>query len=192
MEKNYDSIIDQIKKVKLLSEKGIDNEKENAKLLLEKLLKKYNVSLEELLIEDRKEYKFKYKTEFDKKILFQCLAKFAPNVKEYRKYIKINNKVKKVAKNIIVVNLTKMEFLDVEASAKFYNKLFNKELELFLYAFLSKHNIFRENNEKEDIDTKNESKFSKEEISSIISMMSGMRDDEFIATNKQIESPKSK
>lgn len=135
MEKNYDSIIDQIKKVKLLSEKGIDNEKENAKLLLEKLLKKYNVSLEELLIEDRKEYKFKYKTEFDKKILFQCLAKFAPNVKEYRKYIKINNKVKKVAKNIIVVNLTKMEFLDVEASAKFYNKLFNKELELFLYAF---------------------------------------------------------
>ena len=183
VEKDYDSIIAQIKKVKALCDNGIDGEKENARVLLNKLLKKYKISLEELITEETKDYKFKFTTQYEKKILFQCLAKYAPNVNTYIKH----HTKKGISKNILILKLTKLQFLDIEASTKFYVKLFAKEMELFYTAFIAKHDIYRE---KTDDDTENESSLTPEEISAIISMMNGMSDVSYIPNKLQIEAKK--
>jgi len=182
--KNYDSIINQIKKVKELAENGIDGEKENAKSLLEKLLKKHKVSLEELVDIQTKQYKFCYKTKFERSILFQCLAKYA-NINTYRNCL--NNRGK-LQKNTISVELTPLQFLDVSASSKYYVKLFTKEMDLFFTAFISKHHIFRE---KQDGDEENnKSVLTEEESMAIVNMMRAMKDDNYVPIRRQIETKK--
>ncbi len=179
--KDYESIVEQIKKVKILAENGISGEKENAKNLLEKLLKKYKISLEELITDETKEYKFKFTTEYERKILNQCVAKFAPTIKQYIRY-KTSKGVFK--KNIIGIELTKMQFLDIKTSAKFYTALFAKELDLFFIAFISKHDIFRETTSNDEA---SESTLTPEEAEAIRNMMSGLSDTSYIPTRKQIE-----
>lgn len=178
--KNYESIVEQIKKVKKLAEEGVGGERENAKVLLEKLLKKYKITLDELAEEKKTLYKFKYKTLFEKKILIQCIAKFAPDVENAKLIFDDKGKLRI---NIIGVELTKIQFLDVEAATKFYSKLFTKELELFYMAFISKHDIFRERDKNELVE---ESTLSPEEIEAIIHMMNGLSDN-FYKPNKRLE-----
>ncbi len=183
--KDYESIVEQIKKVKALADNGVDGEKENAKNFLEKLLKKHKVSLDELLTVQTKEYKFRYKTEFEKKILFQCIAKYA-NIKTYKNYLTPKGKI---VKNVIAVDLTKMQFLDIEASAKFYVKLFTKDLNLFFTAFITKHKIFRDKSEDEDSNN-NESELSLAEIEAIVNMMAGLTNSNFIPSRNQLDAKK--
>lgn len=180
-EKDYESIVGQIKKVKTLAENGIGGEQENAKILLEKLLKKYKITLDELVTEEKTLYKFKFKTAFEKKILFQCIGKFAPSVKYFSE---IRDDKGKIRKDLVGVELTKIQFLDVQSAAKFYVQLFAKELELFYVAFISKHDIFRE---KDETDTDSESSLTPEEIEAIIHMMNGLSDKFYIPSKLQIE-----
>ncbi len=181
-EKDFESIIDQLKKVKALVESGVDGERDNAKTLLDKLLKKYKISLDELVTEETKEYKFKFTNDWEKKILIQCIAKFASNVKKYSNFL---TKKGKIQKNIISVELTKMQFLDVKSSTKYYVSLYKKELELFYLAFISKHNIFSEKSENEK-EEDSESSLSNEDIMAICNMMAGLSDKTYIPTRKQL------
>lgn len=177
IDKNYESIIEQIKKVKELAERGVDGEKENAKILLDKLLKKWNISIDELVDVEKIEYKFKYKTDFERRILFQCVAKYAPDTKYSKTYL---SRTGRPIKNVVGVELSKLEFLDIEASTKFYTKLFSKDLELFFTAFISKHDIY---GESKNSDEKTESNLSIEEIESIVNMMRGLSNNIFIPPN---------
>jgi hypothetical protein len=184
-EKDFESIIDQLKKVKALVESGVDGERDNAKVLLDKLLKKYKISLDDLVTEETEEYKFKFTNDWEKNILIQCIAKFAPNVKKYSNFL---TKKGKIQKNIIAIELTKMQFLDVKSSTKYYVSLYKKELELFYIAFVSKHNIFREKSEEDNEET--ESTLTPEEMMAIRKMMAGLSDKTYIPTRKQITEAK--
>jgi hypothetical protein len=55
-----DTILDQLKKIYELSEKGLEGEKENAQELLKKLLKKYNLKTDDLLEEKLIKKKYDY------------------------------------------------------------------------------------------------------------------------------------
>lgn len=56
MDKQYESIKNKIKKLLALAERGVQGEAENARRLLEKLCKEYDISPEELLDENQKEW----------------------------------------------------------------------------------------------------------------------------------------
>ena len=179
MEKDYESIVEQVRKVKALADNGIDGEKENAKILLDKLLKKYNIDLNEFIEEKRKAYKFKYSNEHERRILVQCIAKFAPNIKTFKRLC--NNKGS-IIKNIIELDLTNLEYLDSSGSAKFYTKLLKDEMETFMTAFIHKHKLFGASNE----DDASESTLSTEEIETIVNMMKAMKNSDFIPSRKQL------
>ena len=73
----YDRIIDKIKKLKELVDRGVDGEVFAAKRAIEQLCKKYDVNIEELFEEEKKLYTFKikYNNKFDRQLLFQCYSK---------------------------------------------------------------------------------------------------------------------
>jgi hypothetical protein len=79
MDEKYESIKNKLKKLLALSERGVHGEADNARRLLEKLCKKYEVSIEELLDENQmKFYIFDIGKDAIYKDLFtQCFCKVA-------------------------------------------------------------------------------------------------------------------
>ena len=71
-------------KLKELSKKGINGEKENAAKLLEKLMKKYNISEEELNNEEIKDVYINLKNEIEIRLASQILYAFFDNRKLYK------------------------------------------------------------------------------------------------------------
>lgn len=69
-------IKDKISKVLELTNRGVEGEKEAAKIALERLMKKYNVSDEELEKIHLKRYVFKYKTQLDINLFVQLISFF--------------------------------------------------------------------------------------------------------------------
>lgn len=71
-----EEIKDKISKVLELASRGIDGEKQAAKTALDRLMKKYNLSDEDLGRIKLKMYSFKYKTNIDKRLFCQLLDYF--------------------------------------------------------------------------------------------------------------------
>lgn len=69
-------IKDKITKVLELANRGIDGEKDAAEKTLERLMKKYNLSDEDLAKIKLKPYTFTYKTNLDKALFFQLKSYF--------------------------------------------------------------------------------------------------------------------
>lgn len=71
---DFESIKSKILKLQTLVEKGIDGEAANAKRVLENLLRKYGLTLEQVISEQEKKEKRKFEAtrEWQKKLLFQC------------------------------------------------------------------------------------------------------------------------
>lgn len=69
-------IKDKIAKVLELANRGIEGEKDAAKLALDRLMKKYNLSDEDLAKIKLKRYFFKYKTNLDMMLFHQILSYF--------------------------------------------------------------------------------------------------------------------
>jgi len=141
-------------KVKKLASHGIDGEKENAKVMLNKLLKKYNIS--EYDLEDDPfviAFVKKPKKGLQHKLFWQLYFKLYPKKQiEGNVYIAGN-------KYEMHVPLTfKIEFLE---AYDFYWKALNEDLDTFYYAFLNKNKLLVDN----DSETKTE--LNSEEVDKI-------------------------
>ena len=85
----YESIKSKILKLQSLVERGENGEAANAKRLLDKILEKHGLTLEEVLSEkeEKKWYEFKASNPWEKKLLFQCYYKVLNTDKvNYRHY----------------------------------------------------------------------------------------------------------
>ena len=141
----YEKIIDKIKKLQALAERGEKGEALAAKRALDELCEKNGIKLEDLFEEKKElvEFKLPYNDPQAKKILFQCYCKVT-NLAEicYFKYRKTN---------IISFKLTKSQEIDLRGMFEFYFKQFKKErkkqLEILTKAFISKHNIYSDSAE---------------------------------------------
>ena len=71
-----DKVKDRIAKIKALADRGVDGEKTAASIQLDKMLKKYNLSDEDLDKIKLKKYFFKYKTNLDKRLFGQLINFF--------------------------------------------------------------------------------------------------------------------
>lgn len=168
-----EQIIEKIRKVAALAQQGFDGEKDNAEKLVAQLLKKYNLTLED--IEEEKE---KYHYLFDKRIselkakriysqIF-CRVTGKENgigfldgqsteVKDVRRMLKAEGK-----KANIVMLASMADFITVKSMFDFYYPKYTELEEQFYHAFLIKNDLAIKN-------TDAKCTMSKEEIERILS-----------------------
>ena len=136
-DKDLESIKSKILKLHALAESGNTHEAKNARAMLEKWLSQYGLSLEDILEEKNEPcwYKFKARSSWEKKLLFQC-------------YFMVKN-VGKVScrgrSEIISFELTSYEFAEITNYYEWHRKQLGKELKEtqknFVSAYIMKHGI---------------------------------------------------
>lgn len=137
--------IELLKKIKTLAEQGAEGERENAKCLLEKLLKKYNLS-EDILNDERKGWKeFRFKNNLECKLLIQIIYKVTNGVDIYRPRNANTNR----PLNSLKVFCTTSQKVEIDITFAFYKIAIIKELDTFFYAFCIKNNIFAESKQED-------------------------------------------
>ena len=170
-------ILERIKAVQALAERGDRGEKENAAAMLERLMKQYGITETELA-EDRREIAwFRFKTPLERRLLNQIIYTVTGRV-AYSCVGKYTNRTRKK----LGIECTSAERLEIEFSFKFYNAAFEKELDRFYSAFLNKNHIFPENVIDEVPDT---GEIDLEEAQRLSRMMAGMEEH---ARRKALES----
>jgi hypothetical protein len=170
-------IIDKLKKIKELSERGINGEAKAAKAALEKLLAKYSLTVESLSSETKIIYCFKAKEGNDRAALFMCVLKVAGN-----EGIKTMYRIKGEKANNIYVDLTEYEFAEVSQLYDFHkhniNKEFEKTINSFQQAYQYRHRLYASDK------TEDGREMTGEEIMRILKYASDMDDVQFY---KEIE-----
>lgn len=127
-----DKVLELAQKLKALAERGVGGEKTNAIAALEALLKKHNISEEEL--EDPITKRYRIYVPFKKRTIFNQVFKMIAGTQEM--YI-LRSKP-----NTYVQELTALQFIEVEATFDFYWKAYEEELAIFEQAFIQKNQLF--------------------------------------------------
>lgn len=127
-----------LKKLKALAERGIDGEKVNAEKILQKMLLKYNLTIEDIEGEKQQDYFFKAKG-INEKLIYQIAKRINYDLKVYSfppDKVKLHN----LTGNIIV-ECTAAEFIEIDQMFDVYKKLYKKENDLFFVAFLKANDL---------------------------------------------------
>lgn len=134
-----DRILERIKAVQALAERGDRGEKESAAAMLERLMKKYGITESEIA-EDRRELAwFRFKTPLERRLLNQIIYAVTGRIASGCVGTYTNRTRKKLG-----IECTAAERLEIELSFEFYNAALEKELDRFYSAFLNKNHIFPE------------------------------------------------
>ena len=123
-----------LKKLKIMSEQGFAGEKEAAKNLLDKMMKKLGITSSDLEIEEEKFYSFKiHKGKMFDKLFWQVVSSVTDL-----------NKVKYIQPSTYEYELLLKPEVAVELKAKyeFYSNALKEDLEIFLSAFIHLHNLY--------------------------------------------------
>lgn len=122
-----------ILKLKALSERGINGEKENATKLLEKLMNKYGISEEEILEDEIKEVRIELRSDIEVRLASQILYAFFNNASLYKSH---NTRVQ------YYTQLTSSQEIEFKYMFSIYLEDFKKQQLIFYRAFINKNKIF--------------------------------------------------
>lgn len=132
-----------ISKLKALSDRGIDGEKENATKLLHKLMKKYGITEEDIEQEEVKTVWVTLKNKAEVKICSQII---------YAHFNNTNLWQRRGHRTKYWVELTPAQEIEFKYMLSVYLKSFYEEQEIFINAFIQKNQIFPINGPVTDID----------------------------------------
>lgn len=121
-------------KLQELAKRGINGEKENADKLLKKLMKKYNISEDEINDEEINEVELELRDDIEERLASQILFAFfdsAPLYKKWKKRVKYYTK------------LTKSQEIEFRYMFSVYLEDFRKQELIFYRAFINKNRIFQ-------------------------------------------------
>jgi hypothetical protein len=170
-------IVEKLRKIKELSERGFGGEAQAAKLALEKLLSKHNLTMDNLLDEELKLRCFARRSKNDYAILCMCYLKVV-GAQRSRTFYKRKGKGEAYK---IYVMLTEIEFAEIYQLYDFHRANFGAEFQRmsleFQRAYQHKHNLYA-------ADSESDCKLSLEEIARILEYSNGMSDNKFV---KRIE-----
>ncbi len=136
-----DRIIDRLKKIAALATSGERGEKETAQAMLDKLVQKYDVNIDDIVNSKAKEKtrKFKYKTKWEFRLIIQTIAWVTQEEvwggKEGRAYY---------------TRMTEEDFFLTEQALRILKKKWESDLDLFFHAFITKNKLFLYVQEKEE------------------------------------------
>lgn len=164
-----ETIISRLKKVKELADRGESGEAIAAKNKLLILLEKHNLTLEDIIEDKKKDYKFKYVYSREKSIMLHCISKVTDNPNlEYSHY---KNKKKE-----FFVKLTEWQYIESKDLINFHVSQFRKETEkkmkFLLSAYMNKHHLFAESAESSG------KEMTPEEYAEFLKAYSGLSDNE--------------
>nr|DAL47613.1 MAG TPA_asm: Protein of unknown function (DUF2786) [Caudoviricetes sp.] len=130
-----------LKKLKALVDRGIDGEKVSAEKKLKELMRKYDISENELLEDKIATVAFKYHGKEQRRLLVQIIYKVT-NCTDFYTYRSINSRRK--SKTSLGADVTAAQKIEIEFLFDFYAKQYEKERSNFLEAFIQKHELFGE------------------------------------------------
>lgn len=134
-----------LRKLKALSERGEGGEAINATEKLKQLLNQYGMDESDLEDEAREQRTIKYGTgQFDKRLIDQVIYMVMGDVLVY--YQLRNGK--KVP-NVLIVECTMAEQIEIQAAYEFYQHHLNVGLEKYCEAFIQRENIFPDATKKQ-------------------------------------------
>jgi len=140
--------IELAKKLKALADKGIGGEKSNAEAMLNNLMKKHNITIEE--IEGEKLMDFLVKIEkSDYRFLLQIIKHVNYDIKCYGEFPKKTIKQYSLKGNYMIT-CTASEYIEIEAKHNFYKRLYEEEVSVFSTAFFKANNLLIDNPNRED------------------------------------------
>ena len=131
------SKIELLEKIKKLAEQGYGGEAENAAALLSRLMKKYNITENELNSDKPTDCRFRYSGKWERRLLSQII--YATTGRPtYRVY----NPHTTRPINVLVACCTKAQEIEIKASYDFYNYYLKKDMEIFYEAFIASNDIY--------------------------------------------------
>ena len=156
-----------LKKIRALAERGVGGEADNAEEILRRLMEKYGVSEDELDEEERRRHDFEYHGKEQEKLLRQVVYKVTGGYAYNLVYRASGRKVK----TRLGADCTAAEKVEIEFLFDFYTRLWERERDAFLSAFIQKHRIFtiRDDIEPQEV--------SREELLKMQTLMLGMSDE---------------
>lgn len=140
--------IELAKKLKALADRGIDGEKQTAEKMLNALLKKHKISIEEIEGEKLQKYYFKLEA-IEHDLWHQIIKNVNYSIKCYGEFPKKLIKELELGGNYMI-ECTAANYIEVEAKYSFYKSLYNDELDIFYYAFLRANDLLVDNPNKKD------------------------------------------
>ena len=162
-----ENIIEKLRKIKKLADKGVSGESQNAKLLLKQLMQKYGIN--DFQIEDnepQKDYMFHVKNKLEETLFFNCMANLFGSESEI---MQSGYQYKSRKKDLYFTMklseyLLAKEFFDFHV--KYFKQTMEKEKRKILKAYIHANNIF-------DITPQNkETGETEESITEIMEMLS--------------------
>jgi hypothetical protein len=171
-------ILDLLRKLKALADKGEGGEKENAKRMLYAAMEKHGISMED--IDDEHATGKWYKVPTDMVPLFFQVVRTVVRIKTY--YSRKNERGKFRS---IEIEVTPSQHVEIEAKFHFYAQAYKKEMErfkkeqkerekLFFKAFIHRNDIFPESQPEEETEKPKSNPISPAELKKIIDMMDDM------------------
>ena len=130
------SIESKLRKLLILSERGVDGEKENDADMLHKLLDKHDLTLNDISDEAKEIFWFKYKGKFQEQLLHQIIVATAGRGVECW--------TQKRKRTVFGATVTKYQMIEIEMLFDAYKIALEEELNFSLDAFINKNNIFPE------------------------------------------------
>lgn len=168
MTQERERILQKIKRVQALAERGVAGEQESAAATLERLMKQYGIT-EADIAEERREWEwFRYKTPIERKLLLQVIYAVTGRVGSERVGAYTGRKRKQVW-----IECTAAERLEIQFDYDFFREALEEEMNRFFSAFLIKNGIFPpEGKERDELPPPRE--ISREEALKLESLMMGM------------------
>ena len=131
---------ERLKKLYALALRGVGGEKEQAQAILDKMLKKYSMTLDDLDDEVLKEFDIEYHGKEQDRILMQTAYKVTDN-KDSFNHLQYTASGRS-CRTRLRVHCTEAQKAEIEFLFSFYVRIWEKEKEALLQAFFQKHQIF--------------------------------------------------
>lgn len=161
-------ILQRIRRVQALAERGVAGEKESAAATLDRLMKQYGITEADIAEERRELAWFRYKTPIERKLLLQVIYAVTGRAGSGCVGAYTGRTRKQVG-----IQCTAAERLEIQFDYDFFRAALEEEMGRFFSAFLIKNGIFPpEGKESEELPPSQE--ISREEALKLEALMMGM------------------
>ena len=139
--KPEERIMDQLRKIAALAERGCMGEMAMARSMLERKLKEYGLTVEDLYEGSKKTRTFRFSNSFERRLLVNTLLHYFGSKSDEFKGATVSRRRKAV-----YVDLTDLDYIEFGNEYGYYRKAFARELkrtnEAFLVAFVNRFDLF--------------------------------------------------
>lgn len=174
-----DRIIDRLKKLLALAERGEQGEADNARRMLEAELRRHGLTLDDIRSERKSIRVLKYCSNEGLQLIIQIILNYSGSTSEAFKEARYNAR-----KREIYIELSDMEYVDISNMCDFFKAQYRKERKRLLHdmimAFVQKHSLY-DSTPQERPD--NDREFDWDKLMRILAISSTMED---VTFRKQI------